>query len=135
MNYQRTAIKMDLMCDQVKSMQNNEKMVATFSQMTNLVSQQMGQMDTVGMAQNMQLFNEKMDEVLINNKMMNEIMTGNDLADNNVDGMLDALKQEVAMEDQTKLIEGQISTNQQHNYQKQEQKQADDPFLDQLKGL
>ena len=135
MNYQRTAIKMDLMSDQVKSMQNNEKMVATFSQMTNLVSQQMGQMDTVGMAQNMQLFNEKMNEVLINNKMMNVIMTGNDLADNNVDGMLDALKQEVAMEDQTKLIEGQISTNQQHNYQEQEQKQADDPFLDQLKEL
>ncbi len=58
------------MCDQVKSMQNNEKMINTFNYMTGMVSQQMGQMDTAKMAENMQLFNDKMDEVLINNKMM-----------------------------------------------------------------
>lgn len=69
-NYQRTAIKMQLMCDQVKSMQNNEKMVNTFNNMTNLVSQQMGQIDTAKMADQLQMFNDKMDEVLINNKMM-----------------------------------------------------------------
>lgn len=39
--------------------------------MTQLVSQQMGQIDTVKMAENMQLFNDKMDEILINNKMTN----------------------------------------------------------------
>lgn len=58
------------MCDQVKSMQNNEKMVNTFNNMTNLVSQQMGQIDTAKMADQLQMFNDKMDEVLINNKMM-----------------------------------------------------------------
>lgn len=60
-NYQRTAIKMQLMCDQVKSMQNNEKMVNTFNNMTNLVSQQMGQIDTAKMADQLQMFNDKMD--------------------------------------------------------------------------
>lgn len=38
--------------------------------MTNLVSQQMGQIDTVKMANQLQMFNDKMDEVLVNNKMM-----------------------------------------------------------------
>ena len=61
LNYQRTAVKMELMCDQVKSMKNNEKMAATFNQMTGLVSQQMGQLDTAKMADQMQMFNEKMD--------------------------------------------------------------------------
>ena len=49
------------MCDQVKSMKNNEKMVSTFTNMTNLVNQQMSQIDTASMMQKMQLFNEKMD--------------------------------------------------------------------------
>lgn len=49
------------MCDQVKSMQNNEKMVNTFNNMTNLVSQQMGQIDTAKMADQLQMFNDKMD--------------------------------------------------------------------------
>lgn len=48
---------MELMCDQIKSMQNNEKMVNTFNNMTNLVSQQMNQIDTVKMAENLQRFN------------------------------------------------------------------------------
>jgi len=38
------------MCDQVKSMQNNEKMINTFSSMTAMVNQQMSQIDTAKMA-------------------------------------------------------------------------------------
>jgi hypothetical protein len=64
------------MCDQIKTMKNNEKTVNTFNYMTNIVSQQMNQIDTVKMAENMQLFNDKMDEILINNKMTNELMQG-----------------------------------------------------------
>lgn len=64
------------MCDQIKTMKNNEKTVGTFNYMTQLVSQQMGQLDTVKMAENMQLFNDKMDEIMINNKMTNELMQG-----------------------------------------------------------
>lgn len=81
------------MCDQVKSMQNNEKMVNTFTSMTNVVSQQMNNLDMAKMGEQMQLFNDKMDEVLINNKMVTELMQGNDVVDNNVDHMFEALKQ------------------------------------------
>lgn len=42
-------------------MQNNEKMINTFNHMTNLVSQQMGQLDTAKMADQLQMFNDKMD--------------------------------------------------------------------------
>lgn len=81
------------MCDQIKTMKNNEKLVMTFNGMSTLVSQQMSQIDTAKMAQNMQLFNDKMDEVMINNKMTMELMQGNDVVDNNVDHMMEALKQ------------------------------------------
>lgn len=36
--------------------------------------------------------------------MMTEMMQGNDVVDNNVDHMMDALKQEIAVEDTGKLI-------------------------------
>ena len=81
------------MCDQIKTMKNNEKLVMTFNSMSTLVGQQMSQIDTAKMAQNMQLFNDKMDEVMINNKMTMELMQGNDVVDNNVDHMMEALKQ------------------------------------------
>lgn len=110
--------------------------------MTQLVSQQMGQLDTVKMAENMQLFNDKMDEIMINNKMTNELMQGGQTYDTNVDHMMDALKQELAVQDNTKIIEGaqkqqNINYNTQNNQQLQGKKiqQGHDPFLDQLKGL
>ena len=37
-NYQLTAIKMELMCDQVKTMKNNEQMVHTFGNMTRMAN-------------------------------------------------------------------------------------------------
>ena len=48
---------MDIMCDQIKSMKNNEKMVSTFTNMTNMVNEQMAQIDTASMMEKMQLFN------------------------------------------------------------------------------
>lgn len=66
------------MCDRIKSMKNNEQLVGTFNNMSNAITQQMGQMDAVKMADSMGMLNEKMDEVMINNKMMGEIMTQND---------------------------------------------------------
>ena len=58
------------MSDKVKSMQANEKTIATFTNMTQLVSQQMSQMDNAKMMDQMQMFNEKMDEAFVNDKMM-----------------------------------------------------------------
>lgn len=49
------------MCDQIKSMKNNEKMMNTFGQLSHAVSTQMNNIDSVQMAQNLQMFNEKMD--------------------------------------------------------------------------
>ena len=120
------------MCDQIKSMRNNEKMTQTFTQMTAVVSQQMNQMDTVKMSENMSAFNDKMDEVLINNKMMTELMTNNnDIGNNTMDEMMEVLKQDIAMEEGNKLIEGG-QANYAHN---KKEEAVDDPFLDQLKGL
>ena len=68
-------------------------MMQNFGQMTQMVSQQMSQMDTTKMYEQMQMFNEKMDEALINNKMMNELMSSNQVVDTNVDNMMDYLKQ------------------------------------------
>ena len=130
----------------------------TFGQLSHAVSTQMNQVDTMNMAQNMQMFNDKMDETLINNKMMTEMMSNNDVAvDTNADQMLDVLKQEVAMEEQNKMeIKMEDNKNINYNQQKQEQQyqpqgnqnngmqmggqggqggDADDPFLNQLKGL
>ena len=87
------------MCDQIKSMKNNEKMVATFTNMTQMVNQQMSQIDSTKMAEQMQMFNEKMDEAMINDKMMQEMMNSNEVVDTNVDSMMDAIKQEIALED------------------------------------
>ena len=70
MNFQRTAVKMDIMCDRVKSMKNSENMVAMFGKMTNAINQQMNSVDAVQMAQSMETLNQQMDNMMINNKMM-----------------------------------------------------------------
>ena len=75
----------------------------TFGQLSHAVSTQMNTVDNVKMAENMQMFNEKMDEALINNKMMTELMTGNDMVDSNVDSMMDTLKNEIAVEEANKM--------------------------------
>ena len=89
-------------------MKNNEKMVSTFTNMTQMVSTQMAQVDTAKMMDQMQMFNEKMDEAMINDKMMQELMQSNEVHDTNVDTMMDVLKQEIALEDKNALnIQGQ----------------------------
>ena len=64
------------MCGQVKSMRNNEAMIANFTQLTQVASQQMGSFNFENMSNQMDVFNNKMDEMMINNKMMTEIMEG-----------------------------------------------------------
>lgn len=50
LNFQRTAVKMDIMCDRIKSMKNNETLVNTFGKMAQVVNQQMNNVDAVKMA-------------------------------------------------------------------------------------
>jgi len=54
----------------------------------------------------MEMFNNKMDEMMINNKMMTEIMTGTEVGnDAVVEDMKNVLQQEIAMEEKNKLME------------------------------
>ena len=62
------------MCGQIKSMKNNEMFMNSFSALTNAASQQMGNFNFETMGNQMDFFNNKMDELMINNKMMGEMM-------------------------------------------------------------
>ena len=60
LNYQRTAAKMDIMCQRIKSNANNEQLINSFSNLTQVISQQMDQTDMVKMTQSMQSLDNKM---------------------------------------------------------------------------
>ncbi len=70
LNFQRTAIKIEVMCDRIKSMKNSENMVGILGKMTNIINQQINSVDAVQMAQSMETLNQQMDNMMINNKMM-----------------------------------------------------------------
>jgi acetyl-CoA carboxylase alpha subunit len=110
-------------------MKNNEIFINAFSNLTQAATQQMGNFDATTMANQMEVFNNKMDEMMINGKMITEIMnTGDIQTDGMVEDMKNALQQEIALEEKNKLIE-----EEKKEYQKY--KAEDDRFLDELKGL
>ena len=79
-------------------MKNNETFVNAFSTLTQAATQQMGNFDATKMAMQMEQFNTKMDEMMINSKMITEIMnTGETQTDGTVEEMKEALQQEIAM--------------------------------------
>lgn len=84
---------MDIMCDRIKSMKNSENLVAMFGNMTNAINQQMNSVDAVQMAQSMETLNQQMDNMMINNKMIGEIMQPTMIEDSTADQMLNVLKQ------------------------------------------
>lgn len=84
---------MDIMCDRIKSMKNSENLVAMFGNMTNAINQQMNSVDAVQMAQSMENLNQQMDNMMINNKMIGEIMQPTMTEDSTADQMLNVLKQ------------------------------------------
>lgn len=55
-------------------MKNNEQFMNSFSNLTYLANQQMNNFDFTKMAEQMDAFNTKMDEMMVNGKMINEIM-------------------------------------------------------------
>lgn len=84
---------MDIMCDRIKSMKNSENLVAMFGNMSNAINQQMNSVDAVQMAQSMETLNQQMDNMMINNKMIGEIMQPTMTEDSTADQMLNVLKQ------------------------------------------
>lgn len=122
-------MKMEFMCGQIKTMRNNEAFVNAFSALTGAATQQMGNFDAATMSTQMEQFNTRMDEMMINGKMITEIMsTGETQTDGMVEEMKEALQQEIALEEKGKLIEEEKKQYLQH-------KAEEDKFLDELKGL
>jgi hypothetical protein len=74
-------------------MKNSENLVAMFGNMTNAINQQMNSVDAVQMAQSMETLNQQMDNMMINNKMIGEIMQPTMIEDSTADQMLNVLKQ------------------------------------------
>ena len=87
-------------------MKNNEQLINNFTSLTNVASQSMGNFNFETMSNQMEMFNNKMDEMMINNKMMTEIMSGTEVGnDAVVEDMKNVLQQEIAMEEKNKLME------------------------------
>lgn len=67
--------------------------------MAEIANQQMTQLDGNKMLEQMSMFNQKMDEVIINDKLMQEMMNSSETADTNADAMMDSLKQDIVLEE------------------------------------
>ena len=90
---------MEYMCGQIKSMKSNETMINSFSNLAQVANQQMGSFNFENMSNQLEVFNNKMDEMMINNKMMTEIMSTQEAGtDSVVEDMKNVLQQEIALE-------------------------------------
>ena len=84
---------MDYMCGQIKSQQANQAMINNFSTLAQVAGQQMNNMNFENMSNQLEMFNNKMDEMMINNNMMTEIMKGSEVGhDAVVEDMKNALQ-------------------------------------------
>lgn len=70
-----------------------------------------------GMANNMQQFERTMDQMLINTKMMEELMSQNTTTDTTADNMLDALKGQLAMETANQVNQAAMIQQKQMEFQ------------------
>ena len=99
MNIQRMGLKMEFICSNMKTMQNNQAIMGSFEQMGQMMSYASNTPNFESMSNNLQKFEQTMDEMLINGKMMEELMNSqNGMTDNTADDMLQVLKGELAME-------------------------------------
>jgi hypothetical protein len=97
MSIQRMGLKMEFICSNMKSMQNNQAIMGSFEKMSNMIGLSNNPNFEV-MSSNLQNFEKTMDEMLINGKMMEELMSNqNGIVDSTADDMLNVLKGELAM--------------------------------------
>ena len=105
MNIQRMGLKMEFICGNMKTLQNNEAIMGSFNQMTNMLGHANNPNFEV-MGNNLQNFEKTMDDMLINGKMMEEMMnSSNGVADNTAEDMLGVLKGELAMDTANQVSE------------------------------
>ena len=92
------AIKMDTLVGTIKSSQNNQIMMGSFNKITHLLNYSK-QPNIEIMANDLQRFENVMDEMLVNGKVMDEIMNKNTLSsDSTAEAMMQNLKMELALE-------------------------------------
>ena len=106
MNLQRMAMKMEFIAGHMKSMENNEKVMNSFQQMAQIANYNNPNFEV--MSNNMTNFEKCMDDILINGKMMEEMMSQNTNTDTQADNMLEVLKGELAMETANQVNEAAL---------------------------
>ena len=74
----------------MKSMDGNQKIMDSFQQMATIAN--MNNPNFENMSNNMSNLEKCMDDILINGKMMEELMSQNNTTDQTADNMLDVLK-------------------------------------------
>ena len=78
----------------MKTMQNNQAIMGSFEKMGMMLNTGANNPNFELMSNNLQNFEKTMDEMLINGKMMEELMSNqNGVVDNTADDMLNVIKQ------------------------------------------
>ncbi len=118
MNIQRMGLKMEFICSNMKTMQNNQAIMGSFEKMTTMLSYGNNSPNFEVMSNNLQNFEKTMDEMLINGKMMEELMNNqNGIADSTADDMLAVLKGELAMETSNQVNEAALIKQKEMEFQ------------------
>jgi hypothetical protein len=97
-------------------MQNNQQIMNSFQKMAAIVGNTMN-VDFESMANNMQNLEKCMDEMTINTKMMEELMTQDQTTDVTADQMLNVLKGELAMETENQVNEAALIQQREMQFQ------------------
>ena len=97
MNMQRMSMKMDNLVTSIKSSHSNQVMMGAFNKITNLMYYSK-QPNIEVMATDLERFENCMDEMLINGKVMDEMMNKNTNTDSTADQMMEKLRMEMALE-------------------------------------
>ncbi len=100
----------------MKTMQNNQQIMNSFQKMAAIVGNTMN-VDFESMANNMQNLEKCMDEMTINTKMMEELMTQDQTTDVTADQMLNVLKGELAMETENQVNEAALIQQREMQFQ------------------
>lgn len=117
MNIQRMGLKMEFICGNMKTLQNNEAIMGSFNKMTNMLGYANNPNFEV-MSGNLQNFEKTMDDMLINGKMMEELMNSNNgVVDSTADDMLNVLKGELAMDTANQVNEAALIKQQEMQFQ------------------
>lgn len=118
MNIQRMGLKMEFICGNMKTMQNNEAIMGSFNKMTQMLNYSNTNPNFESMSNNLQNFEKTMDEMLINGKMMEELMNSSQgVADSTAEDMLAVLKGELAMETANQVNEAALIKQKEMEFQ------------------